>query len=224
MTETARSNRCHIAVFGRRNAGKSSLVNCIAKQEVSIVSPVAGTTTDTVWKNIELPGVGAAVVGDTAGFDDAGMVGDMRVAATRRVLSRVDVAVLLLGDDPGNALFEKEWRDSIAALDIPLIPVMGKCDMAGSDARLEEWKQLFGEDVIPFSAVTGEGTDVLLDRVASCYAKDDDLDDITYSLVKPGDVVVLVMPQDVSAPKGRLIQPQVQTIRNLLDKHCMPLC
>ena len=103
MTSVARSNRYHIAIFGRRNAGKSSLVNCIAGQDVSIVSDVAGTTTDTVWKNIELPGVGAAVIADTAGFDDAGELGSMRVDAARKVLGQADVAILLLGEYDGDA-------------------------------------------------------------------------------------------------------------------------
>ena len=103
MNEIARSNRCHIAIFGRRNVGKSSLLNCLVGQDVSIVSDVAGTTTDVVWKNMELPGVGAAVIGDTAGFDDDGVVGDKRVKATRRVLSRTDIAIMLLGDDYNNA-------------------------------------------------------------------------------------------------------------------------
>lgn len=111
MTETPRSNRYHIAVFGRRNVGKSSLVNCLAGQSVSIVSDVAGTTTDTVWKNIELPGIGAAVIGDTAGFDDVGTLGAMRVDAARRVLLRTDLAVILLGD-PDDAALEKEWHKS----------------------------------------------------------------------------------------------------------------
>ncbi len=224
MTSVARSNRYHIAIFGRRNAGKSSLVNCIAGQDVSIVSDVAGTTTDTVWKNIELPGVGAAVIADTAGFDDAGELGSMRVDAARKVLARADVAILLLGEYDGDAALEKHWLAQIKEQQLPVIVVAGKCDKKGSAERMTAWRETLGCDVIPFSAVTGEGREVLLERIAQCYRQDDNLDDITHSLVSPGDVVVLVMPQDASAPKGRLIQPQVQTLRNLLDKHCMPLC
>ena len=224
MTSVARSNRYHIAIFGRRNAGKSSLVNCIAGQDVSIVSDVAGTTTDTVWKNIELPGVGAAVIADTAGFDDAGELGSMRVDAARKVLGQADVAILLLGEYDGDAALEKHWLAQINEQQLPVIVVAGKCDNDGSAERIIAWQSALGGDVIPFSAVTGEGREVLLERIAQCYRQDDNLDDITHSLVKPGDVVVLVMPQDASAPKGRLIQPQVQTLRNLLDKHCMPLC
>lgn len=224
MTSVARSNRYHIAIFGRRNAGKSSLVNCIAGQAVSIVSDVAGTTTDTVWKSIELPGVGAAVIADTAGFDDAGELGAMRVDAARRVLARADVAILLLGEYDGDASLEKEWLAQIREQQLPLVLVAGKCDKEGGAERMTAWQKELCGDVIPFSAVTGEGRDALLARIAWLYVQDDNLDDITHSLVKSGDVVVLVMPQDASAPKGRIIQPQVQTLRNLLDKHCIPLC
>ena len=224
MTSVARSNRYHIAVFGRRNAGKSSLVNCIAGQAVSIVSDVAGTTTDTVWKNIELPGIGAAVIADTAGFDDEGGLGSMRVEAARKVLACADAAILLLGDAVDDATLEKEWLARIQELELPFVAVAGKCDKEGSEACVAAWRSVLGCEVIPFSAVTGDGRDALLERVAMCYRQDDDIDDITHSLVKAGDVVVLVMPQDASAPKGRLIQPQVQTLRNLLDKHCIPLC
>lgn len=224
MNETARSNRYHVAVFGRRNAGKSSLVNSLAGQNVSIVSDVAGTTTDTVWKNIELPGIGAAIIADTAGFDDEGSLGAMRVDAARKTLAQADLAVILLGDPDGDISFEKEWHRNISQLQLPLIMLSGKCDLQGSDVRLAKWKRIFGDSVIPFSAATGSGRDELLAAMAQCYGKDDNLDDITYTLVKPGDIVVLVMPQDKSAPKGRLIQPQVQTLRNLLDKHCLPMC
>ena len=224
MTSVARSNRYHIAIFGRRNAGKSSLVNCIAGQAVSIVSDIAGTTTDTVWKNIELPGVGAAVIADTAGFDDAGELGSMRVDAARKVLGQADVAILMLGEYDGDAALEKLWLAQINEQQMPVIVVAGKCDNDGSAERIIAWQKALGCDVVPFSAVTGEGREALLERIARQYIQDDNLDDITHSLVKTGDVVVLVMPQDASAPKGRIIQPQVQTLRNLLDKHCIPLC
>ena len=224
MTSIARSNRYHIAIFGRRNVGKSSLVNCLAGQSVSIVSDVAGTTTDTVWKNIELPGVGAAVIADTAGFDDAGELGSMRVDAARKVLVQADAAIILLGEYDGDVTLEKEWLVNIKEQQLPVITLVGKCDIEGSAERIALWQNALGCDVIPFSAINGDGCVALLERIAQQYKQDDDLDDITHSLAKPGDVVVLVMPQDASAPKGRIIQPQVQTLRNLLDKHCIPLC
>ena len=224
MTSVSRSNRYHIAVFGRRNVGKSSLVNCLAGQGVSIVSDVAGTTTDTVWKNIELPGIGAAVIADTAGFDDLGELGAMRVEATRKVLARADVALLLLDDAVDGALPEQKWLDMMRRQQLPVVLVAGKCDREGSVERIRKLRAIFGDGVIAFSSATGEGRDELLAQMALCYKSDENIDDITHSLVKTGDIVVLVMPQDASAPKGRIIQPQVQTLRNLLDKHCIPLC
>ena len=224
MTSIARSNRYHIAVFGRRNAGKSSLVNTLVGQAVSIVSDVAGTTTDTVWKNIELPGIGAAVIADTAGFDDEGELGALRVAAARKVLERADVAILLLGDDVCDCSVEKEWYERMRRMQLPVIVAVGKFDSDGSAERLVVVKKIFDNGAVGFSAVTGVGRDDLLAGLVRCYRQNESDCDITRSLVGAGDMVVLVMPQDASAPKGRLIMPQVQTLRNLLDKHCIPLC
>lgn len=222
MTTTARSSRYHIGIFGRRNAGKSSLINALAGQQVSIVSDVAGTTTDVVWKNIELPGVGATVIGDTAGYDDGGELGAMRVAGTRRAVARIDLALVLLTGSPADSTIEKEWQRIFKAADIPVIYVLARCDEGRSS--LQEWSDELSASVIPVSSVTGEGVQQLLGRIAACHSRDGNIDDITHSLVKPGDVVLLVMPQDAQAPTGRLIVPQVQTLRNLLDKHCMPVC
>lgn len=221
-----RSNRYHIGIFGRRNAGKSTLLNALTGQDVSIVSDVAGTTTDTVWKNIELPGIGAAVIADTAGFDDEGELGSMRNERTRRAAQQVDMAIILVTGKPDDASFEIEWRDFFKKAEIPTIFVITKCDSESLSQRDAEmnWSHILGQEVLPISALNGKGIDILLAKMASLYSKDDNLDDITYSLVKAGDVVVLVMPQDASAPKGRLIQPQVVTLRNLLDKHALALC
>lgn len=222
---TARSNRYHIGIFGRRNAGKSTLLNALTGQDVSIVSDVAGTTTDTVWKNIELPGIGAAVIADTAGFDDIGELGNMRNERTKRASQQVDMAIILVTGKPDDASFEIEWRDFFKKAEIPTIFVLTKCDSGtDTDTDSDTWSHVLGQEVLPISALNGKGIDVLLAKMASLYSKDDNLDDITYSLVKAGDVVVLVMPQDASAPKGRLIQPQVVTLRNLLDKHALALC
>lgn len=222
---TARSNRYHIGIFGRRNAGKSTLLNALTGQDVSIVSDVAGTTTDTVWKNIELPGIGAAVIADTAGFDDIGELGNMRNERTKRASQQVDMAIILVTGKPDDASFEIEWRDFFKKAEIPTIFVLTKCDAdSDTDSDTDAWSHILGQEVLPISALNGKGIDVLLAKMASLYSKDDNLDDITYSLVKAGDVVVLVMPQDASAPKGRLIQPQVVTLRNLLDKHALALC
>lgn len=220
-----RSNRYHIGIFGRRNVGKSTLLNVLCRQDVSIVSDVAGTTTDTVWKNIELPEIGAAVIADTAGFDDIGDLGVMRNERTRRASQQVDMALILINGRPDDTTYEMTWSDSFIKADIPVIYVMTKCDAdTDFDTDIYLWKAVFKQDICCVSAKEGKGIDVLLEKMASLYKKDDNLDDITYSLVKKGDVVILVMPQDASAPKGRLIQPQVVTLRNLLDKHALALC
>lgn len=222
MNDTARSNRYHIGIFGRRNAGKSTMLNALTGQDVSIVSEVAGTTTDTVWKNIELPGIGAAVIGDTAGFDDEGELGAMRNERTRRAAQQVDMAVVLVSGEPEDASLEIEWRDFFRKADIPVIFIYNR--FGGEHNCANTWKEILGEEVYPVSAKEGEGIDILLEKMAALYKSDDNLDDITYSLAKKGDIVVLVMPQDAQAPKGRLIQPQVLTLRNLLDKGALALC
>ena len=223
MNQTARSNRYHIGIFGRRNAGKSSLINAITGQDISIVSDVAGTTTDTVWKNIELPGIGAAVLADTAGYDDEGELGEKRIKRTREAAGRIDLALVLLSGEPDDTKHEKEWQQLFNSLNIPVIYLLGKSDTT-AEATKSKWEAELGCNIIPISAKTGEGKELLLNQMAAIYKSGDTLDDITYTLAKSGDVVVLVMPQDAQAPQGRLIQPQVQTLRNLLDKHCIAMC
>ena len=224
MNQTARSNRYYIGIFGRRNAGKSSLINYITEQETSIVSDVAGTTTDTVWKNIELPQIGAAVLADTAGYDDCGELGKKRVERTRQSATRIDLAILLLDGNPADATLEKEWMRYFSTLNIPVIALLGKCELYENGAVKEEWEKQLDTTIVPISVKTSVGKEELLTRMAEIYETGDNISDITHNLVKPGDTVVLVMPQDVQAPQGRLIQPQVQTLRNLLDKHCLALC
>lgn len=219
-----RSNRYHIGIFGRRNVGKSTLLNALTGQDVSIVSDVAGTTTDTVWKNIELPGIGAAVIGDTAGFDDRGELGIMRNERTKRTSQQVDMAIILVTGKPDDVSYEIEWRNFFRNAEIPTIFVLTKCENDDSDVLAETWMQTLEQKVYPISAVNKKGIDMLLEVMTSLYKNDDNLDDITYSLVKEGDIVLLVMPQDAQAPKGRLIQPQVVTLRNILDKQAMALC
>lgn len=221
MSQIQRSNRTHIAIFGRRNVGKSSLVNLLAGQDISIVSDVAGTTTDVVWKNMELPGVGAVVIGDTAGYDDCGELGTMRVESTKKVLQRIDLALLVLHADPFDCEFEKQWLAMLEKCGVPVILLLGHCDKYNNS---DEWKAILNRDIIPVSAFTGEGKEELLAAMATNMHENSDSDDITSGIVSAGDVVVLVMPQDSQAPKGRLIQPQVQTLRSLLDKHAIPLC
>lgn len=221
MAELQRFNRTHIAIFGRRNVGKSSLVNNLSGQNVSIVSDVAGTTTDVVWKNMELPGIGAVVLGDTAGYDDDGELGIIRVEATKKIVKRIDIALLVLHDNPLDCSVEKKWLEIFDNSGVPVLLLLGRCDKKDN---VKEWQKVLGRDVIAFSATEGIGKDILLERMAILLKTNQENDDVTSGLVSAGDIVVLVMPQDTQAPKGRLIQPQVQVIRNILDKHALPLC
>lgn len=219
IQDTPQASRLHIGLFGRRNAGKSSLINALTGQATSLVSPVAGTTTDPVAKSFELHGVGPVVFLDTPGLDDAGPLGQLRVAATRQAMEKTDLAILVFSGPPGE---EAAWFRQLQARKIPVLAVLNQCD------RLEEIpaltasiaQALDGLSVLPVSAVTGAGIPQL--RQAIAQAVPDDFWDLTItgSLARPGDVVLLVMPQDLQAPKGRLILPQVQTIRELLDKKC----
>jgi len=217
MTTTPKSLRLHIAFFGRRNVGKSSLLNALTRQQVSIVSPVAGTTTDPVEKPMELLPLGPVLFIDTAGIDDVGELGALRVEKTRQVLARTDVAVLVTeagqwGD------FEEEILAALAARKTPMVVVFNKTDVAYSGAALAA---KFAEQKIPViktSAAKGDGISDLREALLAA-APADFIDNpaILGDLVGPGEMAVLVVPIDKEAPKGRLILPQVQSIRDLLD-------
>lgn len=195
--------RLHIAFFGPTNSGKSTLVNAICGQEVSLVSPIPGTTTDPVRKTIELPGLGPCVLIDTAGLDDTGLLGAERQRRTHAVLDETDIAVVL--PMPPN----EGHREQIA----------GESASAGPDIGT-----LLSRADIPVVYYTrGESVDSLLRRIAAARPAEEE-HFLTGDLVQVGDIVLLVMPQDSEAPKGRIILPQVQVIRELLDRGCNPLC
>lgn len=225
LNETPRSERVHIAFFGRRNSGKSSLTNAFAGHKVALVSDVAGTTTDPVYKSMEIHGIGPCVLIDTAGYDDVGMLGEMRVEMTRRVLKETDAAVLLISSDtdPDDPLIlEREWAEQMKDRGTPVLCILSRADLNRDSAALAAAvKTKLGLDPEPIS-VTDEGVTerlrLLLLRLLpeNLFARS-----IASHLVKPGDTVLLVMPQDIQAPKGRLILPQVQTIRDLLDGSCV---
>lgn len=219
LTETPRANRPHIALFGRRNAGKSSLINALTGQEIALVSPVAGTTADPVYKSFELRGVGPVVFVDTAGLDDVGPLGQLRAEKTRQAMEKADLAVLVL---TGPAKEELPWLEALRAKKIPVVAVLNQCDTAQDLPALQAAtaQSLGGMDVLPVSAKTGQGIDQLRQALAQAIPADFWELSITGGLAQPGDLVLLVMPQDLQAPKGRLILPQVQTIRELLDKKC----
>lgn len=203
---TPLSERLHIAIFGNCNSGKSSLLNALAQQSVAVVSAVAGTTTDVVQKSIELPGIGAALLIDTPGLDDTTELGQLRAAQSYKVLSKSDIAIVLLP-------VEDAFIERLQALEIPTILVRSKCDIA---------QPKIGSNAIAVSSVTGEGISSLLGAIAAAVSTDNRL--ITEGICEAGDTVLLVMPQDSSAPKGRLIKPQVEVLRELLDRGCTPIC
>ena len=219
LTETPRANRPHIALFGRRNAGKSSLINALTGQEIALVSPVAGTTADPVYKSFELRGVGPVVFVDTAGLDDVGPLGELRAEKPRQAMEKADLAVLVL---TGPAKEELPWLEALRAKKIPVVAVLNQCDTAQDLPALQAAtaQSLGGMDVLAVSAKTGQGIDQLRQALAQAIPADFWELSITGGLAQPGDLVLLVMPQDLQAPKGRLILPQVQTIRELLDKKC----
>ena len=221
MISTSASERVHIAIFGRCNAGKSTLVNRLTGQDVSIVSAVRGTTTDPVQKAIEIQGLGAAILIDTPGLDDDTQLGSERTARTAKVLDKTDIAVVLLTDEGTD--IEQRLIEECRVREIPVITALAHIDRMTNYPTLQAalGTQL-GREVLAISALTGEGMEGLTEAIVALRPTEKRL--ITEGFCKAGDHVLLVMPQDKSAPKGRLIQPQVQTIRELLDRSCTPIC
>lgn len=223
MRRTPKGLRLHIGLFGRRNAGKSSILNAMTRQQVSIVSDVAGTTTDPVEKPMELLPIGPVLFIDTAGIDDVGALGTERVARTRQVFDRTDVGVIV-AESGRFERFEERILAEFRTRKIPAIVVFNKADLAEPDAAVLDRLGATGVSVVSTVAPTGRG--LLALREALVRAAPEEFinqPSIVSDLVPPGELVVLVVPIDKEAPKGRLIQPQVQTIRDLLDgdSYCM---
>ena len=222
LQDTPRANRPHIGLFGRRNAGKSSLINALTGQEISLVSPVGGTTTDPVYQSFELAGVGPVVFLDTAGLDDTSELGPLRVERTRQAAEKADLALFVLTGAPREEL---PWLDEFKKKKVPVLAVLNQCDrLPDKKAQAEALSETLGLPVLPVSALSGEGIPQLRREIARLLPDSFWDLSITGELVQGGDTVLLVMPQDIQAPKGRLILPQVQTIRELLDKKCSVLC
>lgn len=219
--QTPASERVHIALLGRTNAGKSAMLNCLAKQDVAIVSDTPGTTTDPVQKPMELTGMGAVVIIDTPGLDDNTTLGKERMARTAKMLDRTDIAVVLFTDEG----IDTELRiiEECRTREIPVVVALNQVDrIANRDALMARIEEATKCRVIATSTTTGEGIEALREAIIETRPAEERL--ITEGFCKAGDRVLLVMPQDKSAPKGRLIQPQVQTIRELLDRGCIPIC
>ena len=211
LNSTPSSDRIHISFFGKRNAGKSSVVNAVTGQSLSIVSDTLGTTTDPVQKAMELLPLGAVVIIDTPGIDDEGELGKLRVKRSYQVLNKTDVAVLIIDSTTGKSHEDNTLIERFKTKNIPFIVVYNKSDIARSE--------ITEQNEIVVSAKTGEGINELKELIACLAKSQENTKTIVSHMLKENDTVILVVPIDTSAPKGRLILPQQQTIRDLLDHH-----
>lgn len=220
LNETPSSNRLHIGIFGKTNSGKSSFINAFTKQEVSIVAEVAGTTTDPVYKPMEIHPLGPCVIIDTAGFSDDTELGERRMEKTKLAAEKTELAVILFSEEEMEE--ELQWYHFFKERKTPVLSVVNKADIRkDAEMLLTKIKKETGESALLVSATTGEGMEQVKEALARKMPEDHGSQFITGDLVTEEDLVLLVMPQDIQAPKGRLILPQVQTIRELLDKKCL---
>ena len=220
LNSTPTANRLHIALFGRRNSGKSSLINALTGQDIALVSDIPGTTTDPVSKAMELHGVGPCVIIDTPGFDDEGTLGEMRIERTLKAIERTDIALLLCEED--DLQEESTWMEQLKAKNIPVILIINKADIRKEASNIAAHiEQALHQKPIIVSAKEKQGMEEIRLAILEKLPQDFEQPSITGDLVSENDLVLLVMPQDIQAPKGRLILPQVQTMRELLDKKCL---
>lgn len=220
LTDTPNANRLHITLFGKRNSGKSSLINALTGQDTAIVSDTAGTTTDLVSKAMEIHGIGPCLFIDTPGFDDEGELGEMRIDRTLKAIEKTDIALLLCEDDALSCEYEM-WKQ-LKEKNIPVILILNKMDVRENAVELAaHMEQQFNIRPLLVSAKEGTGIEEIRQAILEKLPSDFGQQSITGALVAENDLVLLVMPQDIQAPKGRLILPQVQTIRELLDKKCL---
>lgn len=224
LNNTPNADRVHIGIFGRRNAGKSSVINAVTGQNLAIVSDVLGTTTDPVYKAMEILPLGPVVLIDTPGLDDVGELGELRVQKAFQVLNKTDIALLVLDVNSGFSKEEEKLLELVKAKNIPFVAVLNKTDIVKED-KIKEFEKLLKdkyniENVVSVSAEKKDGIFELKEKIASLNTEKEK-SPIISDLVCPGETAVLVVPIDESAPKGRLILPQQQTIRDLLDHNAM---
>lgn len=232
MNDTPRSSRLHIAIFGRRNAGKSSIINAITNQDIAVVSPVKGTTTDPVYVSMELLPLGPVVLIDTAGLDDGGELGELRRKKTLEVLNKTDVALIVIDAACGVTSYDLQIAENLRSKDIPIIGILNKMDLLTNmksskvedlSALINKTEEELGLKVIPVSAIEQQGISELKKALIAAVPNEDDKFRILGDLISPGDLVVLVVPIDKAAPKGRLILPQQQTIRDILESEAIAI-
>ncbi len=210
LNSTPSGERIHIGIFGRRNAGKSSLINAITGQELAVVSDTAGTTTDPVSKAMELLPLGPVMITDTAGIDDVGELGQLRIKKSYEVLYKTDIALLVTDSTEEESEYDRQISEKLKKHNIPYLRVYTKCDLSGVSGKSDD-------KTIYVDSVTGKNINELKELIASTLQLKNDNRKICGDLLCENDTVVLVVPIDSSAPKGRLILPQQQTIRDILD-------
>lgn len=216
LNDVVSAERLHIGFFGLRNAGKSSVVNAVTGQELSLVSNVKGTTTDPVKKAMELLPLGPVVIVDTPGIDDEGTLGEMRVRKTKQVLNYIDIAVLVVDSTVGLQQADREMLTLFESKKIPFVVAYNKSDLFAENIGLDD-------NTILVSAKNGTNINELKNKIASAVKVQNENKKVVGDLLKAGDVVVLVTPIDSAAPKGRLILPQQMTIRDILDSGAIPV-
>ena len=225
MNETPSGERIHIGFFGRRNAGKSSVVNAVTGQDLAVVSEVKGTTTDPVTKSMEILPLGPVVIIDTPGFDDEGSLGELRVQRTRKILEKTDIAVLIVDTTEGFRKVDEELVSLFKERSIPCLIALNKSDIPEDTEDHNVGEESLGlmqriaknsDGMIHVSALTGDGINELKDRIAALKPQGEE-GRLVADKINTGDLVLLVVPIDKAAPKGRLILPQQQTIRDILD-------
>jgi [FeFe] hydrogenase H-cluster maturation GTPase HydF len=224
LNDTPRSERVHIALFGMRNAGKSSIINAITNQEIAIVSEVKGTTTDPVYKAMEILPIGPCVIIDTAGLDDVGELGELRKKKTLEVLNKTNIALVVVDSSIGLTDYDKFIIEQVKSKKIPVIAVLNKADKDNvNEEYIQGLKKQLDIPSVSVSAITKQGVKELKDKIISILPEEEEKFKILGDLINPGDFVVLVTPIDKAAPKGRLILPQQQTIRDILESDAIAI-
>jgi len=215
MNGTPRANRLHIGIFGRRNVGKSSLINALTGQEAALVADNPGTTTDPVFKSMELLPLGPCVLIDTAGIDDEGSLGNLRIKKTREIIEITDLAILVIDPLQGISQWEQDLLGQLRTRDIPVVAVLNKADL--TPFPIDELEEVLGIPLLPVSALSQTGMVKLKETIIAQAPRHYQNKAIVGDIIKPKDLCILVTPIDSAAPAGRMILPQVQTIRDILD-------
>lgn len=217
LNQTPRSNRIHIALFGQTNVGKSSLINALTNQDIALVSDIKGTTTDPVYKSMELLPIGPIVIIDTAGLNDTSELGELRTKKTYDVLNKTDIALLVIDTTIGISSFEKGILKQIKSKNIPIVGVLNKIDLLNDKLLVSNLKEELDIPLINVSTVTKDGINELKHAIIKALPNEEDKFQLVGDLIQPSDIIVLVIPIDKAAPKGRLILPQQQVIRDVLE-------